>query len=109
MRALYRYNRSVRDEEFVQRVRRHTPSSMIPLVARYGAAFADEKAYRNANRFNFVVVACGYYGPAVVGYEFNCGTPQLNMSVSRARCALDNLPSWCGMRRSPPPYRPVMV
>jgi hypothetical protein len=35
----------VRDEEFVQRVRRHAPSSLVPLVARYGAAFTDGNSY----------------------------------------------------------------
>jgi len=35
----------VRDLEFVQRVRRYTPASLVPLVARYGAVFADEEKY----------------------------------------------------------------
>ena len=33
------------DHEFVQRVRRHMPTSLIPLVARYGADFADRQKY----------------------------------------------------------------
>jgi hypothetical protein len=73
MRAPYRYNRSVRDDEFVQRVRRHTPSSLIPLVARYGAAFADEKAYRNAKSAVYAPWALGEVARAslVYGTEFN--------------------------------------
>lgn len=31
LRVPYRYNRAVRDAEFVQQVRRHAPSSMVPL------------------------------------------------------------------------------
>ena len=33
--------------EFVQRVRQHAPSSLLPAVARYGAVFADPQSYRN--------------------------------------------------------------
>lgn len=47
LRPPYRYNRPVKDVEFVQRVRRHTPSSLLPLVAQYGAAYADRKAYEH--------------------------------------------------------------
>jgi hypothetical protein len=35
------------DLEFVQRVRRHTPASLVEFVARYGAAFADREKYLN--------------------------------------------------------------
>src|ERR1700733_8882983 len=48
LRAPYRYNRPVKDVEFVQRVRRHAPSSLLPLVARYGAAFVDRAKYQNS-------------------------------------------------------------
>ena len=37
----------MKDEEFVQRVRQHAPSSLLPVVARYGAEFAEPKKYRN--------------------------------------------------------------
>lgn len=47
LRPPYRYNRPVSDVEFVQRVRRHTPSSLLPLVARYGAAYADRETYEH--------------------------------------------------------------
>jgi len=40
------YNQPIRDSEFVQRVRQYTPSSLVPLVARYGAAFNDKEQYR---------------------------------------------------------------
>lgn len=48
LRPPYRYNRPVKDVEFVQRVRQHAPSSLLPLVARYGAAFVDRATYQNA-------------------------------------------------------------
>jgi hypothetical protein len=48
LRAPYRYNRPVKDVEFVQRVRQHAPSSLLPLVARYGAEFADRATYQNS-------------------------------------------------------------
>ncbi len=35
-----RYNREVTDDEFRQRVRRHRPSSLLPLVAATGAQYA---------------------------------------------------------------------
>jgi hypothetical protein len=41
------YNREVRDVEFVQRVRRHIPASLVPLVARYGAMYATPDKYQN--------------------------------------------------------------
>ncbi|HEX9358682.1 MAG TPA: hypothetical protein VF933_33330 [Streptosporangiaceae bacterium] len=47
-RPPYIYNRLVRDGEFVQRVRRHIPASLVLLVARYGAAYADDAKYMNA-------------------------------------------------------------
>jgi hypothetical protein len=37
----------VKDVEFVQRVRQHAPSSLLPLVARYGAAFVDRASYQH--------------------------------------------------------------
>lgn len=37
----------MKDEEFVQRIRQHAPSSLLPVVARYGAEFAEPKKYRN--------------------------------------------------------------
>lgn len=37
----------MKDREFVQRVRQHAPSSLLPVVARYGAEFADPKKYQN--------------------------------------------------------------
>jgi len=40
-RAPYRFNRRVDDREYVGRIRRHTPSSLLPLVAQVGAQFAD--------------------------------------------------------------------
>lgn len=40
-RAPYRFNRRVDDREYVNRIRRHTPSSLVPLVAQVGAHFAD--------------------------------------------------------------------
>lgn len=40
----------MRDEEFVQRVRRHVPASLVALVARYGAAYADSTKYQNPER-----------------------------------------------------------
>jgi hypothetical protein len=47
-RPPYIYNRLVRDGEFLQRVRRHIPASLVPLVARHGAACADDAKYMNA-------------------------------------------------------------
>jgi hypothetical protein len=35
--------------EFVQRVRQHAPSSLLPVVAQYGAEFADPEKYRHPN------------------------------------------------------------
>ncbi len=37
MRAPHRYDRIVSDQEFVARVRRHTPSSLVPLIAAHAA------------------------------------------------------------------------
>ena len=48
VRPPYRYNRQVKDAEFVQRVRQHAPSSLLPLVARYGAEYAIPKKYQTA-------------------------------------------------------------
>ncbi len=72
-RAPYRYDRAVRDAEFVQRVRRHTPSSMVPLVARYGAAFADRKSYLKADSAVFApwVLAEVARVSLLYGTEFN--------------------------------------
>jgi hypothetical protein len=72
-RAPYRYNRAVRDAEFVQRVRRHAPSSMVPLVASYGAAFADRKAYLKAESAVFApwVLAEVARVSLLYGTEFN--------------------------------------
>ena len=39
------YNQSIHDHEFVQRVRRHCPSSLVPLVARFGAAYHEKEQY----------------------------------------------------------------
>ena len=47
MRPPYRYNRPVKDVEFVQRVRRHAPSSLLTVVARYGAEFVEPEKYRH--------------------------------------------------------------
>lgn len=38
----------MKDAEFVQRVRQHAPSSLLPLVARYGAEYADPEKYQTA-------------------------------------------------------------
>jgi hypothetical protein len=40
----------VKDAEVVQRVRQHAPSSLMPLVARYGAEYADPEKYQTARR-----------------------------------------------------------
>jgi hypothetical protein len=63
----------VRDAEFVQRVRRHAPSSLVPLVARYGAAFADRKAYLKADSAVFApwVLAEVARVSLLYGTEFN--------------------------------------
>lgn len=45
LRAPLRYNRQVYDQEFVQRVRRHLPASLVPIVARYGSAFSKREQY----------------------------------------------------------------
>ncbi|HVW82322.1 MAG TPA: hypothetical protein VHB69_15425 [Mycobacteriales bacterium] len=37
--ARERYNRRVKDDEFTQRVRRHSPSSLLPLIAAAGARY----------------------------------------------------------------------
>src|ERR1700683_5467268 len=73
LRAPYRYNRVVRDDEFVQRVRRHPPSSMIPLVARYGAAFTERAAYLDSKSAVFApwVLAEIARASLVYGTEFN--------------------------------------
>ena len=47
-RPPYRYNRPVKDAEFVQRVRQHAPSSLVPVVARYGSEFVDPVKYRTS-------------------------------------------------------------
>ena len=59
---------------------------MIPLVARYGAAFADEKAYRNAKYAVFAPWVLGEVARAslVYGTEFN-----------RTRATDDDLLSCC--------------
>lgn len=73
LRAPYRYNRPVRDLEFVQRVRRHTPASLVPLVARYGAAFADKEHYLHRDRALFApwVLAEVARARLVYGTDFN--------------------------------------
>lgn len=48
LRPPYRYNRPVKDVEFVQRVRQHAPSSLLPVVARCGAEFADPEKYQTS-------------------------------------------------------------
>ncbi len=37
--APYRYDRLVRDDEYCQRVRRHRPSSLVPLIAAAAAQY----------------------------------------------------------------------
>jgi hypothetical protein len=73
LRAPYRYNREVTDQEFVQRVRQHTPSSLLPIVARRGAEFADRKNYQNARAAVYApwVLAEVARVSLVYGTEFN--------------------------------------
>src|ERR1700716_217398 len=49
-RAAYRYPRTVSDREFIQRVRRHTPSSLPPLIAAAAAANWEPSKYRRHGR-----------------------------------------------------------
>lgn len=46
--APYRYDREVRDEEYVARVRRHTPETLLPLVAAAGASFVLPSTWLNS-------------------------------------------------------------
>ena len=73
MRPPYRYNRQVADYEFVQRVRRHTPSSLLPIVARRGAEFADREKYQNPRAAVYApwVLAEVARVSLVYGTEFN--------------------------------------
>lgn len=67
------YNQPIRDAEFVQRVRRYTPSSLVPLVARYGAAFNDKEQYRQPTATQYApwVLAEVARVSLVFGTEFN--------------------------------------
>jgi hypothetical protein len=73
LRAPYLYNRLVSDLEFVQRVRRHIPASLVPLVARYGAAYADEDKYKNARSALYApwVLAEVARASLIYGTDFN--------------------------------------
>lgn len=46
--ATYLYARAVHYDEFVQRVRRHSPSSLIPLVAKTGAQYSELNSWLNS-------------------------------------------------------------
>jgi len=43
--ALYRYDRRVHYDELVQRVRRHAPSSLLPLVAKAGSTYMEPSSW----------------------------------------------------------------
>lgn len=45
-RPAYKYNRRVREDEFVQRVRRHQPSSLVPLVASVASHHWQPESWR---------------------------------------------------------------
>lgn len=84
-RAPYHYNRPVQDLEFVRRVRRHLPATMVPLVTRYGAAFADQEKYFKQTQFAPWLLAEAARASLVYGTGFNrksatyddllCGVP----------------------------------
>jgi len=44
-RAPYRYNRPVTDREYIQRVRRHPPSSLVPLIATTAARYWEQRSW----------------------------------------------------------------
>lgn len=46
LRPAYKYNRRVREDEFVQRVRRHQPSSLVPLVASVASRFWQSESWQ---------------------------------------------------------------
>jgi len=46
--AAYLYNREVKDDEYIGRVRRHTPSSLLPLIARAGAQYWVPQTWLNS-------------------------------------------------------------
>ena len=72
------YNQPVRDVEFVQLVRRYTPSSLVPLVARYGAAFNEKEQYRQPSATQYApwVLAEVARVSLVSGTEFNRATAE---------------------------------
>lgn len=73
LRSPLRYGRRVDDQEFVQRVRRHVPASLVPIVARYGAAFSEQEQYfkRHSAQYAPWVLAEVARASLVYGTDFN--------------------------------------
>ncbi|WP_433521653.1 hypothetical protein ACQPZ2_30730 [Nocardia pseudovaccinii] len=51
--ASHLFARSVRDSEFVARVRRHPPSSLVPLVAAIGAQYSEQDSWLDSPYMKF--------------------------------------------------------
>lgn len=86
-----RYDRRVRDEEFVQRVRRHRPSSLVPIVARYGAAYFEREA--------FLRKSGSLYAPWVLA-EIARVSLLYGTELNRQRATEDDLLSCCAAYQS---------
>lgn len=73
LRAPLRYDRKIHDQEFVQRVRRHLPASLVPIVARYGAAFAERERYLKPRSTQYApwVLAEVARASLIYGTDFN--------------------------------------